>query len=211
MKQFSILITLLDPLDDEDLADIDNLSPKQAEILLHNLDAIHAKIKGKTLIDSNTIVSNEKSNDDPSNKSVVDRTETEAIKDIMQLDAITEQETSITDVVQDLASDAPQSSKENDKATNSVASQNEQWTTVTTRRKAHTSSNKPTDLCSKKSIKVMDSASEGSLSSNSRVFRKKMSNFNTNDVLKEEASSEKPITFMDTTLCYSSFCQRNTQ
>ncbi|KAK7250588.1 hypothetical protein RIF29_33113 [Crotalaria pallida] len=42
-------------LDDEDIADIDSLSPKQAEALLKNIDVIHEKLKGKTPVsdDSN--------------------------------------------------------------------------------------------------------------------------------------------------------------
>ncbi|KAK7251034.1 hypothetical protein RIF29_33899 [Crotalaria pallida] len=35
-------------LDEEDMADIDGLSPKQADKLLKNLDLIRAKLKGKT-------------------------------------------------------------------------------------------------------------------------------------------------------------------
>ncbi|KAK7281606.1 hypothetical protein RIF29_09747 [Crotalaria pallida] len=62
------------------------------------------------------------------------------------------------------------------------------------------SSNKPIDLCSKKPIKVMDSASEGSTSSNLVLSPKEMSNFNANDVLKEEAPLEKPATFMNSAI-----------
>ncbi|KAK7282272.1 hypothetical protein RIF29_10921 [Crotalaria pallida] len=36
-------------LDEEDLADIDGLSPKQAERMLRNLDAIRTKLQGKTV------------------------------------------------------------------------------------------------------------------------------------------------------------------
>ncbi|KAK7245548.1 hypothetical protein RIF29_40395 [Crotalaria pallida] len=64
-----------------------------------------------------------------------------------------------------------------------------------------TSSNKPFDLCSKKPIKAMDSASEGSSSSNLCLSPKKMSNFNANDALEEEASSEKrPTIFMNSAI-----------
>ncbi|KAK7243071.1 hypothetical protein RIF29_37855 [Crotalaria pallida] len=54
------------------------------------------------------------------------------------------------------------------------------------------------DFSSNKPIKVMGSASEGSSSSSSlHLPPKKKLKLNANDVLKEEASSEKPITFMD--------------
>ncbi|KAK7243349.1 hypothetical protein RIF29_38142 [Crotalaria pallida] len=35
-------------LDEDDMADIDNLSPKQAEVLLKNMEAIRSRIKGKS-------------------------------------------------------------------------------------------------------------------------------------------------------------------
>ncbi|KAK7256555.1 hypothetical protein RIF29_30009 [Crotalaria pallida] len=38
-------------LDEEDLAEIDSLSPKQAERLLKNLDVLREKIKGKTIME----------------------------------------------------------------------------------------------------------------------------------------------------------------
>ncbi|KAK7281608.1 hypothetical protein RIF29_09750 [Crotalaria pallida] len=60
--------------------------------------------------------------------------------------------------------------------------------------------NKPIDLCSKKPIKVMDSSSKGSTSINLCLSPKKMSNFNANDVLKEEAPMEEPATFMNSAI-----------
>ncbi|KAK7289712.1 hypothetical protein RIF29_03570 [Crotalaria pallida] len=41
----------LSQLDEEDMAEIDSLSPKQAERLLKNLDVLREKIKGKAVME----------------------------------------------------------------------------------------------------------------------------------------------------------------
>ncbi|KAK7273312.1 hypothetical protein RIF29_14361 [Crotalaria pallida] len=50
-------------LDEDDMADIDGLSPKQAEKLLKNLDLIHAKLKEKTPVVLTENLSEKKADD----------------------------------------------------------------------------------------------------------------------------------------------------
>ncbi|KAK7273816.1 hypothetical protein RIF29_14879 [Crotalaria pallida] len=43
-------------IDDEDLEEIDNLTPKKAEMLLKNLDLLREKVKEKAMVDGDTSV-----------------------------------------------------------------------------------------------------------------------------------------------------------